>query len=258
MNMYVRDPEWWKYLISPTVFASFAVIILCRFIMSPVLASAFIEKDKLKQLGDRRGLFHSYLGSLVHALGALAFSVYILSTEELNKDPIFSITRNSMTVMHITMGYSLADMLICLIDPHLRMVYSNLLHHTCMIAGITMGLYHQLYIFFIVYRLMAELSTPFVDWRAVIYEVGDKNGRWYYIASFGMMITFFLCRIMVVPWHNYVLFTTIFSPEAAVVPWYLNLYMVVNYTAFDFLNIYWFYKMLKGGYKLLRRKQRKH
>ncbi len=255
MGMYARDPEWWKYLISPTIFASFAVILLCRYVLSPILAKALVQKDRLKRLGRKKGLFHSYLGSAVHAVEGFVFAMYILSVGELGKDRIFSMSRNSITALQLTMGYSLADTVVCLLDPHLRTVYSNLLHHMCMIVGITMGLYHQLYLYFIVYRLLAEFSTPFVDWRAVIYEVGDKNGRWYHVASIAMTISFFLCRVMVMPWHNYALLSAIFSTEAAVIPWYLNLYMIFNYAAFDMLNLYWFYKMLRGGHKLLVRKQ---
>ena len=253
--VYSRDPEWWKYLISPTIFATIVVVLLCRYVLSPILATALIQEDKVKNLRHKKGLFHSYLGSLFHAVEAFAFAMYIFSTGELGKDRIFSISRNSITAMHVTLGFSLADTIICLLDPNLRKVYSNLIHHSCMVAGIVMGLYHQLYIYFIVYRFLSEFSTPFVDWRAVIYEVGDKNGKWYLVASVGMTISFFLCRVVVIPWHSYALFSAIFSAEAAVVPWYLNLYMVVNYTAFDALNLYWFYKILRGGYKLLVKKQ---
>ena len=232
------------------------VVLICRYVLSPILANALVQEDKVNKLGHKKGLFHSYLGSLFHAVEAFVFGMYILSSGELGKDRVFSISRNSITAMHVTLGFSLADLMICLLDPHLRKVYSNLIHHTCMVAGIVMGLYHQLYIYFIVYRLLAEFSTPFVDWRAVIYEVGDKDGKWYLIASTLMTISFFLCRVIVIPWHSYALFSAMFSAEAAaVVPWYLNLYMVVNYTAFDALNIYWFYRILKGGYKLLVKKQ---
>ena len=257
VEMYSRDPEWWKYVLSPTVFISIALVLLCRFVLSPILASALIPEDKLKKLGPKKALFHTYLGSLVHAVEAVIFAGYIIFVSgELGKDRIFSVTPSSLTAMHITLGFSLADLLICLLDPHLRNTYSFIIHHSCMVAGIFMGLYHQLYIYYIVYRLLGEFSTPFVDLRAVIYEVGDKNGKWYLFACTGMTFSFFLCRIIVIPWHDYLLFSDIFSTRASIVPWYLNLYMIVNYTAFDALNLFWFYKIAKAWFKFLIKRQR--
>lgn len=254
-EMYSRNAEW-KDILSPALFMSIALMLFCRFVLSPILASAFIPEDKLKKLGPKKALFHTYLGSLVHAVEAVVLSGYILLSGEMGKDRIFSVTPNSITAMHITLGFSIADLLICLLDSHLRSTYSFIIHHSCMVAGISMGLYHHLYIYFIVYRFLNELSTPFVDWRAVIYEVGDKNGKWYFVACTGMTFSFFLCRIIVIPWHSYVLFSDIFSAEASIVPWYLNVYMIVNYTAFDALNVYWFYKILKAWFKFVMKRQR--
>ena len=69
-----------------------------------------------------------------------------------------------------------------------------------------------------------------------------------------MSVSFFLCRVVVIPWHNYVLTSAVLG--GAAVPLVLKIYMEVNFVAFDVLNCFWFYKMLKGGYRLFFGKKR--
>ena len=215
-----------------------------------MLASLLFPKNRIQDLGKKAIYVHSLLGSTVHSVVSVTCSLYVLSKGVLYADKLYMVTTGSINCCHITLGYVMADFLMCIMDPYLRHNYSILLHHLAMIAGMLMGLYFELFHFYIVYRLLSEMSTPFVNWRLVIYELGDKKGMSYTIASLGMMVVFFLCRVVVIPWHNYSLFGDIFSPEAVPVPWYLKVYMVGNFCVFDVLNSFWFYKMMKGAYKI--------
>lgn len=216
-----------------------------------MLASLLFPKNRIQDLGKKAIYIHTLLGSTVHSVVAVTYAFYVLSNGVLYEDKLYMVTRGSVNCCHITLGYVLADTLMCIMDPYLRSSYLILLHHLAMIAGILMGLYFELFHFFLVYRFISEMSTPFVNWRLVIYELGDKKGMSYTIASLGMMIVFFLCRVVVIPWHIYsLLFSILLSPEAVPVPMYLKVYMVVNYCVFDFLNSFWFYKMLKGANKV--------
>lgn len=231
---------------SPVVFISFVATLLCSHVLSPILMNFIAPKHRF---GRKTIYMNSFLGSTVHAVVSCAAAIFTLAQGDLVRDKIFAVNSASVVSLHITMGYVLGDTLICLVDPYLRGAYSTLLHHLAMIAGILMCLHFQLFYFFVIYRLIAEFSTPFVNWRAILYEMGEKESRQYAVAALGMVISFFLCRVLVIPWHNYALFSTLLSAEASTVLLILKIYMVLNFILFDILNTFWFYKMLKGAYR---------
>lgn len=247
--------SWLLYnnFISPVVFISFAGIPLCCYVLSPILAKLTLRRDQIQRFGQKATYLHSHLGSTIHAVIAFICASIILARGDLAKDKVYAVSTSGVLTAHVTAGYVLGDTSICLIDPYLRTVYSTLFHHLAMIFGLFMSLYHRLFLYFVVYRLLAEFSTPFVNWRAVLYETGNKKSMWYSVASWGMLVSFFLCRVMVIPWHTYALLTVLQSPEAATVPLSLKAIMLLNFPLFDLLNIFWFYKMLKGAYKLFFR-----
>ena len=244
----------WRHMLSPAFFVAFVVTFSCCYVVSPFLSGLIFTAQQREKAERRKWYFHSILGSALHAVEATLFSSYILFISgELGSDRIFSTSLNGYAVLQLTLGYVVADFIVCLSDPYLRSSHATLLHHLAMFAGIFMGFYHQLFMFFMVYRLLSELSTPWVDLRIALYEIGEKQGKWYIVASYGMMVSFFLCRVMVIPWHTYALFTVILSPQGALVPLHLRMYMVLNFGVFDFLNVFWFYKMIRGAYKHFKR-----
>lgn len=257
MPVHTVDPNWMhKIILSPPFLISVAAVFICTYIISPFLTNRLVPQDKRQKLGRKTITFYSYLASAIHGVVGCILASLVLAFGDLDKDKIFAVSPAAVTTLYITLGYTVADTIQCLLDPHLRTVYSIMLHHIAIIAGVSMGLYNQIFLFFIIYRLLSEFSTPFVDLWSVIHEVGDRKGWWYRAASVGMMLSFFLCRIAVIPWHNYELLTTILSSDGLAVPWYLRVYMIVNFTAFDAVNLLWFSRMFRGGYKLLF--QRKH
>ena len=248
------DADWLLYnnVVSPVVFISFAATLLCNFICGPILMKLVAPK---RAFGKKEAYMHSLLASTIHAIIACTNATIILIQGDLSKSRTFAINTASVTSLHVTMGYVLADCLACLIDPYLRSTYSNLIHHFAMISGILLCLYYELFVSFVIYRLLSEFSTPFVNWRALLHELGDKRSRWYTTAALGMSISFFLCRVLVIPWHEFSLFTALLSNETSTVPLILKAIMVLNSVPFDILNGFWFYKILKGAKKYLYHKK---
>ena len=110
--------------------------------------------------------------------------------------------------------------------------------------------------YFGVLQAITEGSTPFVNWRFILIETGKKYSFWYTFASLGMMVSFFLCRMVKMPWHWYALYATIFSVEGAkvnVVPVYSQTNGIDKLFFFASLNVYWFSKMVKGAVKLAKK-----
>ena len=257
-EVFTKDPSSLPYILTPAFIASFTVTLLCPFVICPLLFPVLVPG--YRSLGRRRNHFDTLLSSTLHAVVASSLTCYILMFGSLGTNRVFSKSSLGFTTLQISLGYFVADFFVCLKDPDLRKDIGSLLHHLAGIIGIGLGLYNQgLYAFFIIFRLISELSTPFVNLRWVFYELGPpyKDSLWYYVVSLGMVVSFFLCRILVLPWLWYQLLTTIVDPSSVIVPLVLRVWICINYTIFDVLNVYWFGKMIRGAVKVCRNWQKR-
>ncbi len=237
-------------IITLPFFISFSLTLICGFIISPILAT-LIPAHKMEKVGRKKRYLYSLLASSIHATTAFSFATYILLTSSsLSSDKPYSTDRQGLILFQIIIGYISSDLLLCVTDSYLRTDYLILFHHVAMITGISMCMYSRCFMFFVVYRATSEFSTPFVNLRMVLYEIGDKKGWMYYISSFAMMISFFAARVVLIPWYTYTLFVSLFNSGGSITT-SLKLYMVVNSIFFDVLNIYWGYRIIKGGYKFI-------
>ena len=50
------------------------------------------------------------------------------------------------------------------------------------------------------------------------------------------------------------LIAVLMDPASTIVLWYVRVWTVFTYVAFDVLNILWFWKMLKGAVKSLQKR----
>ena len=251
--MFTKGPSSLPYIFTPAFAASFVVTLLCPFVVCPLMYPVLMPR--YSSLGKTKSHFNTLLSSTIHAVIASSVTMYILAFGVLGTNRVFSKSPLGFTLMQISLGYFVADMFVCLQDPVLRKELSSMFHHLAGIIGIGLGLYYQgWFAFFIIYRMISEISTPFVNLRWVFYELGPpyKDSFWYYFASFGMIVTFFLCRILVMPWHWYELLVAITCPSALIVPLVLKVWICINYIMFDVLNLYWFGKMIRGLVKLYR------
>ncbi len=248
VETFYEDSSSLPYLISPAFLTSCFVTLLCPLVLSPRLWPRITPA--YHSIDTRKSHFDTLLSSTIHAIVVSSLTVYALSFGLMGTNRVFSKSTLGFTIMQISLGYFVADFLVCLKDPLLRGDLGSMIHHVAGITAIFLGLFYQgKFMFFIVYRLSSELSTPFVNLRWVYYTLGRKTSGWYLFASLGMMATFFFCRIIVVPWHWYELCTTIINPASGIVPFHLRLWTVINFGAFDVLNGYWFWKMIQGAVK---------
>ena len=90
----------------------------------------------------------------------------------------------------------------CLLDPFLRQDVTDYAHHFCFITGVGAVLFMRgEFMYFGMLQAITEGSTPFVNWRFILIETGKKDSFWYTFASLGMMVSFFFCRMVKMPWH---------------------------------------------------------
>ena len=69
-----------------------------------------------------------------------------------------------------------------------------------------------------------------------------------------MVVVFFLYRILPIWWFWMNLIAVLMAPASTIVLWYVRVWTVCTYVAFDVLNILWFGKMLKGAVKSLQKR----
>lgn len=240
-----------SYFITPAFLISFVATLLSPCYLSPRLWRVLLPANRAP---PRNKHFHTMLSSTVHAIISSSLSVYILWYGLMGTNRIFSKLPLGFTTMQISLGYFVGDFIVCLCDPKLRSDKGSMAHHLAGIVGLSLGLYHQgIGMFFIVYRLIAELSTPFVNLRSILLDLGFKQRNVLHIfAGMIMLIMFFLCRVIVIPWHWYEILTTVTTEECVLhIPLFLRVWLGVNYLAFDVLNIYWWWRMVRRAFKLL-------
>ncbi len=243
-------------LFSAPFFVSFSLTLICGFIVSPVLGTLFIPAHKIEKVGRKIGSLYSLLASSIHSVVTFSLAAYILLTSStLNSDRAHGLDDQVFVLFQIVLGYVTADLIFCLTDSYLRTEYATLVHHMAMVTGLSLCMYYKHFTFFVVYRGISEFSTPFVNLHMVLYEVGNKNGWMYYFSSIAMMVAFFVARVALIPWHTYALFVTLIEAGDSVRT-ILKLVMIVNFVAFDILNVYWCFKIIRGGYKFICGKKR--
>ena len=246
---YTEEPNSLPFLLSLASCAGFSVTFLCHLVFSPLLLSRIREYRTLPE--SKKLYLITLLASTVHAVFASIVTGFIITTGWLGDVRVYSKSQLGFTTMQVSFGYFVADLLFCLYFPRLRNELGSMAHHVAGIIGIGLGLYCQgKFMYFIVYRFISECSTPFVNLRFVLHFLNHRSGFWYYFASIGMVITFFLCRILAFPWHWYELLLGLADPASSLVPPHLRVWTCINYAAFDVLNVYWFYRMMIGLLKL--------
>ena len=252
---FYEEPNSLPYIITPAFISSFVITVLCSVVFSPLLWP--LITPKYHTINERKSYFNTMLSSTIHAVTVSSLTSYILSSGSLGTNRSFSKSPLGFATMQISLGYFVADLIICLMDPFLRRDMGSMTHHVAGIVAISLGLFYQgKFMFFIIYRLISELSTPFVNLWSTFRTLDEKNTIWYAFSSIGMVTTFCVCRIMPMPWHWYVLWFTIIDPASFIVPLHFRVLTVINFLAFDVLNVYWFSKMVRGAVKLFRKRDK--
>lgn len=103
---------------------------------------------------------------------------------------------------------------------------------------------------------MMEFSTPFVSLRGILSILGLKDNRIYVFNGIAMLITFFICRIIMWPyvfhWYSLVI-NKPFMQSILELPKGCKIGILILFLP----QIYWFYLMLKGAIKVFFPKSKK-
>ncbi|XP_061137604.1 TLC domain-containing protein 3A-like [Syngnathus typhle] len=111
--------------------------------------------------------------------------------------------------------------------------------------------------FFIGCFLITEFSTPFLCFGKILIQLGLDNTRLHTINGMLVLLTFFMCRIMIFPFMYWMYGRQVGIPLHKVpfhLPWHCN---AGNLTIF-IPQIYWFYLLLKKAQRLYNKHRKDH
>ncbi|XP_072129598.1 TLC domain-containing protein 4-B [Mobula birostris] len=197
--------------------------------------------------------WNSRVVSTFHALLVGSLCLYLLWFDDAtNVDPIWGDPTLVKLNLGIATGYLISDLLLIL-------WYWKAIGDVYFIIHHLIGLYACYYVlvdgmlpYFANFRLIAELSTPFVNQRwffeALCYP---KTSKPNIINGLLMAVIFFLVRIAVMPpYYNKMI--SAFGTEAfdklglkAQLSW------IISSIGLDVMNVMWMYKIGKGCHKVL-------
>ena len=245
-------PSSFTYVHSPVVYIAFFLSIFSSYVISPYFSKKWIPAySSIKP--KSRPHWNTMLSSTTHALVNTILPLIVIFGAD-TEDYVTYKTRTGFLSLQIALGYFLGDAVVVLMSEELRSEKGSVLHHIGSIVGMFLGLYYEgVMMFFLCFRLVAEMSTPFVNMRWILYEVDVKrSSEWYLVASVGMTVSFFMSRILAAPIFWYKILMVLSDESAQIIPLHLQIWLVLNSALFDFLNVYWFAKIAKGAIKLFR------
>uniref|UniRef100_A0A8C3T1V5 TLC domain-containing protein n=1 Tax=Chelydra serpentina TaxID=8475 RepID=A0A8C3T1V5_CHESE len=156
----------------------------------------------------------------------------------------------------ITCGYLLYDLLLLL--RYWKTLGDSLFvcHHLVALYAYGYVLSRGVLPYFANFRLLSELSTPFVNLRWFFDTVGQPRSSWFVLANgMAMTVVFFLVRIAIIPsyyarvlaWHG--------TPEYTRLGLAVQVAWIVPSLALEVLNLVWMYKIVRGFYRAFCRPQ---
>lgn len=95
------------------------------------------------------------------------------------------------------------------------------------------------------------MFTNTFSYRLAVYEAGNTETKLYLFAGSMMMVTFFIARILPIPYQLYKIFQVYGTPVYNNSPLAGRILYWTATLTFDPLNIWWFSKMINGLIKVI-------
>uniref|UniRef100_K1QDK8 Intraflagellar transport protein 74-like protein n=1 Tax=Magallana gigas TaxID=29159 RepID=K1QDK8_MAGGI len=152
----------------------------------------------------------------------------------------------------VVMGYMLADAVMMTIYYKQIGEVFFYFHHAASIYAYYYVVVYGVMTGFANYRLLAEISTPFVNNRYFFDVLGiKKTDPLGFTNGILMTLSFFAVRILVMPIYWMKVYQ-VYGTEAFLRTGHVQMVLLVTCVVLDIINLFWFYKMLKGVHKVLR------
>ena len=233
----------------------FAVTLLCAFVIVPVISPVIVPKYKDLDK-HKKAYWNTLFGSTFHSVILCVVTCYLMLFDELKEEYVFSQSLIGRALLRFSLGYFCADLFLVSLDSKMRADTMSVIHHILGVFGIWLGVYYDgVALYWIVYRFITELSTPFVNLLQCMSAIGHPKRSCLYITnSLLLVFTYYSARILIIPYHWYGLYYYVYLDPSLTVLWpvIIQYWIVITFVLFDVLNVIWAYKITKGGYKVLK------
>lgn len=239
-------------LVISTIFASFFTFqLLFHFLsdwFSAKVSSGFNSLSFRKKIE-----WNSRVGSTYHSLVVGVFGLYLFFFDEATiTDPLWG---NSWLVklnIAISSGYVISDLLILILYWKVIGDKYFIIHHCTALCGYFLILKDGVLEYIGNIRLLAELSSPFVNQRWFFEALNySKFCKANVINGILMTVVFFIVRIAVIPsFYGYMY--SVFGTEAYVrLGFSIQFFWVFTCVILDVMNVMWMIKISKGCIKVI-------
>ncbi|XP_017311789.1 TLC domain-containing protein 4-B isoform X2 [Ictalurus punctatus] len=152
----------------------------------------------------------------------------------------------------ITCGYLLYDLLLLASNWSTMGDSFFVCHHLAALYAYGYVLTRGVLPYFANFRLISELSTPFVNQRWFFESLAYPRSHRLVVANgVAMAVAFFLVRIAVMPPYWAKVFETFGTPAFERLGLGAQVAWIVSCVCLDVLNVVWMYKIARGCYRVI-------
>jgi len=183
--------------------------------------------------------------SVVHSCACVYYAVKALLYHISSLD-IFGYNAESAAAIEVATGFFLSDfVVITLLYKHYgpKQYLQFAAHHVVAVIAFGMVLHYKQMLWFANFRLLSEISTPFLNFRWFMQQMGDRTSALYNLNRYAFFVVFALCRIATIP--RYWLTAYNVSGDIAQISNQMIGILFVSGAVLDTLNLFWFYLMFK-------------
>lgn len=234
------------------VASSFVGFQLLFSVASPRLSS-YIALGYGQLPSTKHTEWNSRLVSTVHALIVGLFCLYILWFDDaVNANPVWGDPSLVKLNVAITCGYLLYDLVLLACNWSTMGDSFFVCHHLAALYAYGYVLTRGVLPYFANFRLISELSTPFVNQRWFFEALKyNRSHRLVVLNGVAMAVVFFLVRIAVMPSYWASVFATFGTADFERLGLGAQVAWITSCIALDILNTVWMYKITRGCYKVL-------
>ncbi|XP_041099436.1 TLC domain-containing protein 4-B [Polyodon spathula] len=199
------------------------------------------------------------LVSTVHALIVGTFCLYILWFDDaVNRDPVWGEPSLVKLNVAITCGYLIYDLL--LLARYWNSMGDGFFvcHHIAALYAYGFVLSRGVLPYFANFRLLSELSTPFVNQRWFFEALSvPRSDRRVVLNGIAMSVVFFAVRIAVIPTYYWRVISTLGTPAFERLGPGPQVAWILSSVSLDILNAIWMYRIARGCYRVVMGSRRK-
>lgn len=183
--------------------------------------------------------------SIISAIAATFFAIQNIRFH-LDESDVHQHSLDGSFPLQFMMGFFILDFAVIIINREhygLKSVLEYVGHHIISLTGFFLAVHHQDLLWYANYRLLSEFSTPLINGRFFLQELGMRESKLYGINRTCTMLAFCTCRILTIPkfWlATYVNFLSIKNCPNSVIA-----VLFISGIFLDALNITWFFSIVK-------------